>query len=399
MPFWKPGKNDDQVLEESKLAAEQHMEDYPRDAAEGHTDAGTTVDFAEVAEEAKEAEMPAKVSGLTVDDSFTPVEYDPQYILMVNHLKKYFPIKGGMVSRVVGQVKAVDGVTFNLKRGTTMGLVGESGCGKTTTGRTILRLSGEKTGGQVLFNGREVYDLNKKEMRALRTKMQIIFQDPFSSLSPRMPVGEIIGEAVREHGLVPKEEFDDYIDKVMDECGLQPFHKDRYPHEFSGGQRQRICIARALALNPEFVVCDEPVSALDVSIQAQIINLLRKLQKERNLTYLFISHDLSVVEHISDTVGVMYLGNLVEYGKTEDIFRNPLHPYTKALFSAIPIPDPKAKMNRIVLEGSIPSPANPPKGCKFHTRCPYATERCKQEAPCQREVESGHYVVCHLFDK
>ena len=399
MPFWKPGKNDDQVLEESKLAAEQHMEDYPRDAVEGHTDAGTTVDFTEVAEEAKEAEMPAKVSGLTVDDSFTPVEYDPQYILMVNHLKKYFPIKGGMVSRVVGQVKAVDGVTFNLKRGTTMGLVGESGCGKTTTGRTILRLSGEKTGGQVLFNGREVYDLNKKEMRALRTKMQIIFQDPFSSLSPRMPVGEIIGEAVREHGLVPREEFDDYIDKIMDECGLQPFHKDRYPHEFSGGQRQRICIARALALNPEFVVCDEPVSALDVSIQAQIINLLRKLQKERNLTYLFISHDLSVVEHISDTVGVMYLGNLVEYGKTEDIFRNPLHPYTKALFSAIPIPDPKAKMNRIVLEGSIPSPANPPKGCKFHTRCPYATERCKQEAPCQREVESGHYVVCHLFDK
>ena len=399
MPFWKPGKNDDQVLEESKLAAEQHMEDYPRDAMEGHTDAGTTVDFAEVAEEAKEAETPAKASGLTVDDSYTPVEYDPQYILMVNHLKKYFPIKGGMVSRVVGQVKAVDGVTFNLKRGTTMGLVGESGCGKTTTGRTILRLSGEKTGGQVLFNGREVYDLNKKEMRALRTKMQIIFQDPFSSLSPRMPVGEIIGEAVREHGLVPKEEFDDYIDKVMDECGLQPFHKDRYPHEFSGGQRQRICIARALALNPEFVVCDEPVSALDVSIQAQIINLLRKLQQERNLTYLFISHDLSVVEHISDTVGVMYLGNLVEYGKTEDIFRNPLHPYTKALFSAIPIPDPKAKMNRIVLEGSIPSPANPPKGCKFHTRCPYATERCKQEAPCQREVESGHYVVCHLFDK
>ena len=287
------------------------MEDYPRDAVEGRTDAGSTVDFAEVAEEAKEAETSAKASDLTVDNHFTPVEYDPQYILMVNHLKKYFPIKGGMVSRVVGQVKAVDGVTFNLKRGTTMGLVGESGCGKTTTGRTILRLSGEKTGGQVLFNGREVYDLSKKELRELRTKMQIIFQDPFSSLSPRMPVGEIIGEAVREHGLVPKEEFDDYIDRIMDECGLQPFHKDRYPHEFSGGQRQRICIARALALNPEFVVCDEPVSALDVSIQAQIINLLRKLQKERNLTYLFISHDLSVVEHISDTVGVMYLGNLV----------------------------------------------------------------------------------------
>ena len=399
MPFWKPGKNDDQVLEESRLTAEQHMEDYPRDTVEGRTDAGSTVDFAEVAEEAKEAETSAKASDLTVDNHFTPVEYDPQYILMVNHLKKYFPIKGGMVSRVVGQVKAVDGVTFNLKRGTTMGLVGESGCGKTTTGRTILRLSGEKTGGQVLFNGREVYDLSKKELRELRTKMQIIFQDPFSSLSPRMPVGEIIGEAVREHGLVPKEEFDDYIDQIMDECGLQPFHKDRYPHEFSGGQRQRICIARALALNPEFVVCDEPVSALDVSIQAQIINLLRKLQKERNLTYLFISHDLSVVEHISDTVGVMYLGNLVEYGETDDIFAHPLHPYTKALFSAIPIPDPKAKMNRIVLEGSIPSPANPPSGCKFHTRCAHCTQRCKEETPRQIEVEPGHYVVCHLYDK
>ena len=330
---------------------------------------------------------------------YEPVTYDPQYILMVNNLKKYFPIKGGIISHVVGQVKAVDGVTFNLKRGTTMGLVGESGCGKTTTGRAILRLVGEKTDGQVLFNGKEVYDFTAKEMRDMRTHMQIIFQDPFSSLSPRLPVGEIIGEAVREHGLVPAAEFDDYIDKVMDECGLQPFHKDRYPHEFSGGQRQRICIARALALNPEFVVCDEPVSALDVSIQAQIINLLNELQEQRQMTFLFISHDLSVVEHISDTVGVMYLGNLVEYGGKKDIFKNPLHPYTKALFSAIPIPDPKAKMNRIVLEGSIPSPANPPTGCKFHTRCPYATERCKQEVPVQKEVEKDHYVVCHLFDK
>ncbi len=388
--------------------------------------------------------MAAKTNGvMTVEH---PVEYDPQYILMVNELKKYFPIKGGMVSRTKGYVKAVDGVTFNLKRGTTMGLVGESGCGKTTTGRTILRLSGEKTGGQVLFNGKEVYDLSHEEMRALRTKMQIIFQDPFSSLSPRLPVGEIIGEAVREHKLVPKAEFNDYIDQVMDNCGLQPFHKDRYPHEFSGGQRQRICIARALALNPEFVVCDEPVSALDVSIQAQIINLLNELQEKYSLTYLFISHDLSVVEHISDTVGVMYLGNLVEYGDTADIFKNPLHPYTKALFSAIPIPDPNARMNRIVLEGmylgnlveygdtadifknplhpytkalfsaipipdpnarmnrivlegSIPSPANPPSGCKFHTRCPYCTARCKEEAPKQKEVEKGHYVVCHLYDK
>ena len=378
MPFWKAGKNDDQVLGDMKETQKQNADEFVKEQ-----------------EHAKDA----KKSSLNIDNDFTPVEYDPQYILMVNHLKKYFPIKGGMVSRVVGQVKAVDGVTFNLKRGTTMGLVGESGCGKTTTGRTILRLSGEKTGGQVLFNGKEVYDLSPKEMRAMRTKMQIIFQDPFSSLSPRLPVGEIIGEAVREHGLVSKAEFDDYIDNVMDNCGLQPFHKTRYPHEFSGGQRQRICIARALALNPEFVVCDEPVSALDVSIQAQIINLLKELQDKYNLTYLFISHDLSVVEHISDTVGVMYLGNLVEYGATEDIFHHPLHPYTEALFSAIPIPDPKAKMNRIVLEGSIPSPANPPSGCKFHTRCAHCTQRCKEETPRQIEVEPGHYVVCHLYDK
>ncbi len=329
---------------------------------------------------------------------YTPVTYDPKYILMVNGLKKYFPIKGGLISRTVGYVKAVDGITFNIERGTTMGLVGESGCGKTTAGRTILRLSGEKTDGEVLFNGKEVYDLSPAEMRNMRTKMQIIFQDPFSSLSPRLPVGEIIGEAVREHELVPKADFEDYIDNVMDNCGLQPFHKDRYPHEFSGGQRQRICIARALALNPEFVVCDEPVSALDVSIQAQIINLLKDLQEKYNLTYLFISHDLSVVEHISDTVGVMYLGNLVEYGKTEDIFRNPLHPYTKALFSAIPVPDPKVKMNRIVLEGSIPSPANPPSGCKFHTRCANCMECCKEVAPEQREIEPGHVVSCHLYD-
>lgn len=327
------------------------------------------------------------------------IEYDPQYILQVNGLKKYFPIKGGMISKTVGQVKAVDGVTFNLKRGTTMGLVGESGCGKTTTGRTILRLYDSKTAGQVLFNGQEVYDLPHKELRKLRSKMQIIFQDPFSSLSPRLPVGEIIGEAVREHKIVSKEAYSDYIDEIMDSCGLQPFHKDRYPHEFSGGQRQRICIARALALNPEFVVCDEPISALDVSIQAQIINLLNELKESHNLTYLFISHDLSVVEHISDTVGVMYLGNLVEYGATADVFRNPLHPYTAALFSAIPVPDPTAKMSRIVLEGTIPSPANPPTGCKFHTRCARCTERCRQEVPQQREIEPGHFVVCHLYDE
>ena len=328
--------------------------------------------------------------------TFTPVQVDDRYLLQVNALKKYFPIKSGM--RVVGQVKAVDGVTFNLKKGSTMGLVGESGCGKTTTGRSILRLYKDKTDGQVLFEGKEVFDLSDKELRAMRTQMQIIFQDPFSSLSPRLPISEIIGEAVREHKIVPKAEFNDYIDQVMDNCGLQPFHKDRYPHEFSGGQRQRICIARALALNPKFIVCDEPVSALDVSIQAQIINLLRDLQQKYGLTYLFISHDLSVVEHISDAVGVMYLGSLVEYGETKDIFANPLHPYTKALFSAIPVPDPTVKMKRIVLEGSIPSPANPPAGCKFHTRCANCMERCKTETPVQREIEPGHYVVCQLYD-
>lgn len=333
----------------------------------------------------------------TSNDSFAPVEYDPQYVLMVNGLKKYFPIKGSK-AKEGNAVKAVDGVTFNLKRGTTMGLVGESGCGKTTTGRVILRLAGEKTAGQVLFNGKDVYALSNKEMRALRPKMQIIFQDPFSSLSPRMPVGEIIGEAVREHNLVPKEEFDDYIDHIMDQCGLQPFHKNRYPHEFSGGQRQRICIARALALNPEFIVCDEPVSALDVSIQAQIINLLKELQEKYKLTYLFISHDLSVVEHISDTVGVMYLGNLVEYAETDKIFSSPLHPYTKALFSAIPVPDPDYQVNRIILEGSIPSPANPPAGCKFHTRCRECMEICKHIAPEWKEVEPGHFCACHLHN-
>lgn len=318
-------------------------------------------------------------------------------ILEVSHLKKYFPIKGGLLSRVVGHVKAVDDVSFTIKRGTTMGLVGESGCGKSTTGRTILRLI-EKTDGEVVFNGQNIYQLDKKQMRNLRTKMQIIFQDPYSSLSPRLPVGEIIGEAVREHNLVPKEKFDDYVTEIMTECGLQEYHKDRYPHEFSGGQRQRICIARALALNPEFIVCDEPVSALDVSIQAQIINLLKDLQKQHSLTYLFISHDLSVVEHISDTIGVMYLGGLVETGNTKDIFAQPLHPYTQALFSAIPMPDPDLKRNRIILEGSIPSPANPPKGCKFHTRCRRCMEKCKTEEPQPKDMGNGHVVRCHLYD-
>ena len=383
MPIWKAGENEEQRAEEEVSEIREEAEEF--------------ADGEKQAEDVKKSKKTKKTDIIT--DDFTPVEYDPQYILQVNHLKKYFPIKSGMIAHTVGYVKAVDGVTFNLKRGTTMGLVGESGCGKTTTGRAILRLYNTKTSGQVLFNGKEVYDFSAAEMRKMRTKMQIIFQDPFSSLQPRMPVGEIIGEAVREHNLVPKEEFDDYINQVMDNYGLQPFHKDRYPHEFSGGQRQRICIARAMALNPEFIVCDEPVSALDVSIQAQIINLLKDIQDKYKLTYLFISHDLSVVEHISDTVGVMYLGNLVEYGSTKDIFRNPLHPYTKALFSAIPIPDPTVKMNRIVLEGTIPSPANPPKGCKFNTRCANCMECCRTEIPVQREIEPGHFVACHLYDK
>ena len=331
-----------------------------------------------------------------IDKNFTPVEYDPQYILMVNQLKKYFPIKGGMVGKTVGQVKAVDGVTFNLKRGTTMGLVGESGCGKSTTGRTILRLGGEKTGGQVLFNGKEVYDMTPAEMRELRTKMQIIFQDPFSSLSPRLPVGEIIGEAVREHNLVPKAELNDYIDQVMDNCGLQPFHKDRYPHEFSGGQRQRIGIARALSLNPRFLVCDEPVSALDVSIQAQILNLLRSLQKDLGLTCMFVGHGLGAVNYVSDRIAVMYLGKIVEIGPAQEVFHHPVHPYTRALIDAVPIADPEKREQKPLLTGEIGSSTNPPSGCRFHPRCPYATESCRQEVPelCSVFPGSSHLAAC-----
>ena len=319
------------------------------------------------------------------------------YILKVDNLVKYFPIKSGFFKRTTGNGKAVDGVSFKIARRQTMGLVGESGCGKSTCGRTILRLQ-EKTAGNVIFDGQDIFALNREELRRMRPRMQLVFQDPYSSLSPRLPVGEIIGEAVREHGIVPEDEFDTYITRVMDVCGLPSYYKERYPHEFSGGQRQRICIARALALAPDFIVCDEPVSALDVSIQAQIINLLKQLQKEFGLTYLFISHDLSVVEHISDTVGVMYLGNMVEYAETAKIYAKPLHPYTKALFSAIPIPDPDVKLNRIILKGSIPSPANPPEGCKFHTRCDHCMEKCRHETPKWKEVEKGHFCACHLYD-
>ena len=318
-------------------------------------------------------------------------------LLVVKNLKKYFPIKAGLFNRVVGHVKAVDDVSFTIKRGTTLGLVGESGCGKTTTGKTILHLD-DPTSGEVYFDGVDIRKLSKREMIKFRPRMQIIFQDPYSSLSPRLPVGTIIGEGVKEHNIVDSKDYVEYLDLIMKACGLQPYHKDRYPHEFSGGQRQRICIARAIALNPEFIVCDEPVSALDVSIQAQIINLLMDLQEKFGLTYLFISHDLSVVEHISDNVGVMYLGSLVEIGSKESIFKNPLHPYTQALFSAIPMPDPTHKMNRIILEGSIPSPANPPKGCKFHTRCAKCMEICKSEIPIPRNV-GGHMVACHLYDE
>jgi peptide/nickel transport system ATP-binding protein len=320
-----------------------------------------------------------------------------EYLLEVNNLVKWFPIKSSFLKQTIGNVKAVDGVSFKIRRGETMGLVGESGCGKSTCGRTILRLM-EKTSGEVLLDGQDIFALSKEELRKMRPRMQIVFQDPYSSLSPRLPVGEIIGEAVREHQIVPPEQYDDYITRVMEVCGLQEYYKERYPHEFSGGQRQRICIARALALSPDFIVCDEPVSALDVSIQAQIINLLKQLQKEFGLTYLFISHDLSVVEHISNTVGVMYLGSMVEYAETAKIFSNPLNPYTKALFSAIPIPDPDAKINRIILKGSIPSPANPPKGCKFHTRCDSCMEVCRYAPPEWNEVEEGHFCACHLYN-
>ena len=317
-------------------------------------------------------------------------------LLVVENLKKYYPINASVLGKAKSFVKAVDDVSFTIKRGTTMGLVGESGCGKTTVGRTILRLH-DVTGGTVMFKGRDLAKLSQKELRSLRPHMQMIFQDPYSSLSPRMPVGEIIGEAVRTHNIVPKSQYQSYIRKVMKDCGLQPQYFYRYPHEFSGGQRQRICIARAVALNPEFIICDEPVSALDVSIQAQIINLMKDLQTQFGYTYLFISHDLSVVEHISDTIGVMYLGNLVETGDKAKIFANPMHPYTKALLSAVPMPDPDMKMNRIILKGDIPSPANPPSGCKFRTRCQYCMDVCEKEVPQFREYEPGHRVACHLY--
>lgn len=319
-------------------------------------------------------------------------------ILSVQDLKKHFPIKGGIIQRTVGHVKAVDGVSFDIYKGETLGIVGESGCGKSTTGRAIIRLF-ENSGGHVYFKGEDINKLSRKQLRALRPKMQMIFQDPYSSLNPRMTVGQIVGEALEDHGIIKdKKELRKKVIKTIEDCGLAAYHIDRYPHEFSGGQRQRIGIARALALDPEFIIADEPVSALDVSIQAQIINLLMDLQKERGLTYLFISHDLSVVEHISTRVGVMYLGSMVELSPSKELYKNPLHPYTKALLSAAPVPDPTAKRDRIILRGDIPSPSNPPPGCKFHTRCPYAMDVCQLEVPEFKDRGEGHFVACHYVD-
>ena len=317
-----------------------------------------------------------------------------QTILSVEHLKKYFQTASG-------QLHAVDDINFTLAKGETLGVVGESGCGKSTLGRTILRLH-EPTDGKVIFDGKDVTACSKQEMKKLREDMQIIFQDPFASINPRMTVSQTIAEPLLIQGKYKpgdKEALNRHVRQVMDRVGLAQRLVNAYPHELDGGRRQRIGIGRALALEPKFIVCDEPVSALDVSIQAQILNLMQDIQEEMGLTYLFITHDLSVVKHLSNQIMVMYLGQVVEICDAKQLFRAPVHPYTKALLSAIPIPDPTVRRERIVLQGSIPSPANPPKGCKFHTRCPYATDRCREEAPCQREVEPGHYVVCHLFDK
>jgi oligopeptide/dipeptide ABC transporter ATP-binding protein len=317
-------------------------------------------------------------------------------LLEVKNLKKYFPIQSGFLRFHTGDVKAVDDISFTLNKGETFGLVGESGCGKSTTGRTLLNLY-PPTSGEVYYKGQNIYKAKKKDILKLRREMQIVFQDPYSSLNPRMTVSQIVGEALVDHGIYKKgKELDDYLGEVIDYCGLAKYHLNRYPHEFSGGQRQRIGIARALALNPSFIVADEPVSALDVSIQSQIINLLTDLQEEKELSYLFISHDLGVVKYISHRVGVMYLGSLVELSDKDTLFSNPKHPYTQALLSAIPVPDPKTKRKRLILEGDIPSPANPPSGCKFHTRCIYAKDICKEEVPEFKDLGGNHFVSCHL---
>ncbi|MEQ1758640.1 MAG: dipeptide ABC transporter ATP-binding protein [Vicinamibacterales bacterium] len=319
-------------------------------------------------------------------------------LLTVTNLTKHFPIRKGFFSRTVGHVRAVDGVSFSVHRGETLGLVGESGCGKTTTGRCILRLI-EPTSGTVTFDGVDVTGLKRGDLRALRRRMQIVFQDPYSSLNPRKTVRGMLGEVLTVHGLAAKSELQDRIGALLQQVGLSPTQAGRYPHEFSGGQRQRLGIARALAVGPELIVADEPVSALDVSIQAQIVNLLRDLQRDLRLTYLFIAHDLSVVEHISDRVAVMYLGKIVELAPSQDLYREPRHPYTVSLLSAIPVPDPDRPHRRIVLKGDVPSPANPPSGCRFHPRCFMAREKCAIEEPHLREVTPGHFSACHFAEE
>ena len=318
-----------------------------------------------------------------------------EVLLNVENLVKYFPIRAGILRKVVNHVKAVDGVTFNIRKGETLGLVGESGCGKTTTARSIIRLQ-EPTSGKVEFEGKNILALNKKEMRRQRRDMQIIFQDPYSSLNPRLTVGQIIGEPLLVHQVDNPKEREAQVKKLLDVVGLASYHYRRYPHEFSGGQRQRIGIARALALNPKLIVCDEPVSALDVSIQSQVLNLLEDLQKEFDLTYMFIAHNLSVVRHISNRVGVMYLGKLAELTSSNELYTNPLHPYTQILLSAIPQPNPRRIRERIAVSDDVPSPINPPSGCRFHTRCPVAEEICKKQEPEWREAQPDHYVACHL---
>jgi oligopeptide transport system ATP-binding protein len=318
-------------------------------------------------------------------------------ILEVRNLRKYFPItKGFIFQRQVGAVKAVDDISFFIRKGETLGLVGESGCGKTTTGRVILRLM-EPSAGEAYFEGRNIFSLSKEDLRRMRRNMQIIFQDPYSSLNPRMTVGDIIGEPLEIHNLARGKEKVRRVQELLEVVGLSPYHANRYPHEFSGGQRQRIGIARALAVNPKLIICDEPVSALDVSIQAQVLNLLEELQKEFGLTYLFIAHDLSVVKHISDRIAVMYLGKIVEIATADELFANPQHPYTEALLSAVPIPDPGMRRERIILPGDVPSPVNPPPGCRFHTRCLYAQESCKVNNQELVDIGGGHYVACEVL--
>jgi oligopeptide transport system ATP-binding protein len=322
-----------------------------------------------------------------------------QPLLDVRNLVMHFPLTQGIIfQRKVGAVQAVDGVTLQINRGETLGLVGESGCGKSTTGRAILQLY-KPTGGEVIFNGKDLTKLDGTQMRRMRRHLQMVFQDPYASLNPRMTVGNIVSEPMQIHKLVPKNQRTQRVQELLQTVGLNPYFANRYPHEFSGGQRQRIGIARALAANPDFIVCDEPVSALDVSIQAQVVNLLEDLQEQFGLTYLFIAHDLSVVKHISDRVAVMYLGKIVELAERNALYDDPLHPYTKALLSAVPIPDPviEKRRERIILSGDVPSPINPPSGCHFHTRCPYAMEVCKRIDPLISDQGGGHYVACHLY--